>query len=127
MSLIQSKMLVFSFIFAGDSGLLYIKLVLHSNASLCSNVSLVFVASLRSASLKWLMFRLINKATSAAIMRMTVSNTCRVWMDEVERKRVVHVKHGSCLRLQVVASSEIAKHNTSHSYAPPHTGLALCL
>ncbi len=45
MSLIQSKMLVFSFILAGDSGLLYIKLVLHSNASLCSNVSLVSVAS----------------------------------------------------------------------------------
>lgn len=56
-------MLVFRFIFAGDSGLLYIKLVLHSNVSLCSDVSLVFVASLRSAShpLKLLLFRLINK------------------------------------------------------------------
>lgn len=106
---------------------MYIKLVLHSNASLCSNVSLVFVASLRSAShpLKLLMFLLINKVISAAIMLMTVSNTCRVWMDEVERKGVVHEKHGSCLRLQVVASGEIAKHNTSHSYAPSHTGLAL--
>ncbi len=60
-------------------------------------------------------------------MLMTVSSTCRVWMDEVERKGVVHVKHGSCLRLQVVASGEIAKHNTSHSYALSHTGLALCL
>lgn len=44
-------------------------------------------------------------------MLMPVSNTCRVWMDEVERKGVVHVKHGSCLRLQVVASGETAKHN----------------
>lgn len=55
---------------------------------------------------------------------MTVSSTCRAGMDEVERKGVVHVKHGSCLRLQVVASV-IAKHNTSHSYALSHTGLAL--
>lgn len=43
-------------------------------------------------------------------------------MDEVELKGIVHVKHGSCLRLQVVVSGEISKHNTSHSYAPSHTG-----